>query len=49
MQKIITGDEMWCFQHDPKRSKWLTFPWPKKLHVSNLQMRTTVIKFFSIS
>jgi len=26
MQKIITGDEIWCFQYDPK-SKWQSLQW----------------------
>jgi len=46
--KIITGDETWCFAYDPKTkrqsSDWVgeTFPWPKKLLTIFLDSRGVV-------
>jgi len=44
--RVITGEEMWCFQYDPETNQqsmqWKTqnSPWPKKARMSQLQVKT---------
>jgi len=53
--KIITGDETWCFVYDPEtrrqRSEWVgeTSPRPKKLKLQRSCIKTMLINFFSDS
>jgi len=50
--KIITGDETWCFAYDPetkrKNSEWVgeTSPQPKKLKFQRSCIKTMLINFF---
>jgi histone-lysine N-methyltransferase SETMAR len=50
--KIITGDETWCFTHDPETkrqsSEWVgeTSPRPKKLKFQRSRIKTMLIIFF---
>ena len=50
--KIITGDETWCFAYDPEtkwhNSEWVgeTSPQPKKLQFKRSHIKTTLIIFF---
>jgi hypothetical protein len=50
--KIITGDETWCFVYNPKtkqqNSEWVgeTFLWLKKLKFQKSHIKTTLIIFF---
>jgi hypothetical protein len=50
--KIITGDETWCFAYDPETkqqsSEWVgeTSPRPKKLKFQRSHFKTTLIIFF---
>ena len=50
--RVITGDEMWCFQYDLE-TKWQSIqwktqnsPWPKKARMSQLQVKTMLLCFF---
>jgi len=51
--KIITGDETWCFAYDPETkrqsSEWEgeTSPWPKKLKFQRSHIKTMLIIFFN--
>jgi hypothetical protein len=51
--KIITGDETWCFACDPKTnrqsSEWVgeTSPWPKKLKFQRSRIKIMLIIFFN--
>ena len=51
--KIISGDETWCFACDPEtkrqRSEWVgeTTPRPKKLKFQRSRIKTMLIIFFS--
>jgi len=51
--KIITGDEFWCFAYDPETkresSEWVgeTSPRPKKTETSNIPYQDHVDNFFS--
>jgi len=53
--KIITGDETWCFAYDPetkRKSSELvgeTSPRPKKLKFERSHIKTMSIKFFRLS
>jgi hypothetical protein len=53
--KIITGDEPWCFACDPETkrqsSEWVgeTSPRPKKLKFQMSRIKTTLIIFFLLS
>jgi len=50
--KIITGDETWCFAYDPEtkrqRYEWVgeTSPRPKKLKFQRSSIKTMLIIFF---
>jgi hypothetical protein len=50
--KIIMGDETWCFAYDPERkqqiSEWVdeTSLWPKKLKFHRSCIKTMLIIFF---
>jgi hypothetical protein len=50
--RVITGDESWCFQYDPKTKlqsmQWKTSasPRPRKAHMSQAQVKTMLICFF---
>jgi hypothetical protein len=50
--KIITGDETWCFAYDPETkrqsSEWVgeTYPWPKKLKFQRSRIKTMLTVFF---
>jgi hypothetical protein len=50
--KIIMGDETWCFacDHETKRqsSEWVgeTSPWPKELKFQRSRIKTMLINFF---
>ena len=50
--RVITGDETWCFQHDPETKRqsmqWKTqnLPRPKKAHLSRSQVKTMLVCFF---
>ena len=50
--KIITGDETWCFVYDPdakrQSSEWVgeTSPPPKKLKFQRSRIKTMLINFF---
>jgi hypothetical protein len=52
LNKIITGDETWCFACDPETkrqsSEWVgeTSPQPKKLKFQRSRIKTTLIIFF---
>ena len=50
--KVITGDETWCFQYDPE-TKWQGMQWktqnspqPKKARMSQSQVKTMLVCFF---
>jgi hypothetical protein len=52
--KIITGNEAWCFQYDPE-NKWqslqwkqLMSTWPKEARMLKSQMKKMLITFFDI-
>ena len=51
INKIITGDEIWCFAYDPETkrqsSKWVgeTSPRPKKLKFRRSRFKTMLINF----
>jgi hypothetical protein len=51
--RVITSDEMWCFQYDPetkrKSMQWKTqnSPWPKKARMSWSQVRNMLVCFFN--
>jgi len=54
LSKLITWDEIWCFQYDLE-SKWLslqwkqlTSSWSKKAYMSKSQMKTMLITLFNI-
>jgi len=53
LNKIITGDETWCFAYDPETkrqsSEWVgeISPRPKKLKFQRSRIKTTLIIFFS--
>jgi len=53
LNKIITGDETWCFAYDPKTkrksSEWVgeTSPQPKKLKFQRSCIKTMLIIFFN--
>jgi len=53
--KIIMGDETWCFAYDPETkqqsSEWVgeTSPQPKKLKFQRSCIRTMLITFFQLS
>ena len=53
--KIIMGDETWCFAYDPEtkrqRSEWVgeTPPRPKKLKFRRSRIKTMLIIFFQLS
>jgi len=50
--RVITGDEMWCFQYDPETKRqslqWKTqnLPWPKKACTFQSQVKTMLVCFF---
>jgi len=50
--KIITGDETWCFAYDPETKRqsfeWVdeTYPPPKKLKFQRSRIKTMLIIFF---
>ena len=50
--KIITGDETWCFAYDPEIKRQSsecvgeTYPRPKKLKFQRFRIKTMLIKFF---
>jgi histone-lysine N-methyltransferase SETMAR len=50
--RVITGDETWCFQYDPETKRqskqWKTqdSPWPKKARMSRSQVKTILGCFF---
>jgi hypothetical protein len=50
--KIITGDETWCFAYDPETkrqsSEWVgdTFPRPNKLKFRRSDIKTMLVIFF---
>jgi hypothetical protein len=52
--KIITGDETWCFACDPETkpqiSEWVgeTFPRPKKLKFQRYRIKTMLIIFLTL-
>ena len=52
LEKVITGDESWIFQHDPETKqqscqwKTPTLPRPKKAHMQQLQVKVMLITFF---
>ena len=52
LNKIITGDETWCFAYDPETkrrcSEWVgqTSPRPKKLKLRRSRIKTMLIIFF---
>ena len=52
--KIITGDETWCFAYDPEtkrqNSEWVgkTFPRPKKLKFQSSPIKTVMIIFSTL-
>jgi hypothetical protein len=52
LNKIITGDETWCFAYDPetqrRSSEWVgeTSPPPKKLKFQRSRIKTMLIIFF---
>jgi hypothetical protein len=51
--KIITGDETWCFAYDPETkrqsSEWVgeTSPMPKKMKFQRSRIKTMLINFFN--
>jgi hypothetical protein len=51
--RVITGDETWCFQYNPETKcqsmQWKTqnSPWPKKARCSCSQFKTILVCFFS--
>jgi histone-lysine N-methyltransferase SETMAR len=53
--KIITGEDTWCFAYDPitklQRSEWVgeTSPWLKKLKFQRSHIKTMLIIFFFVS
>jgi len=52
--KIIMGDETWCFAYDreTKRhsSEWVgeTSPWPKKMKFQRFRIKTMLIIFMTL-
>ena len=52
--KIITGDETWCFAHDPETKRqsfeWVgeTSPHPKKLKFQRSRIKTMLIIFSNL-
>jgi len=52
--RVITGDETWIYQYDPKTkqqsAQWKTanFPQPKKFHQSKSRVKTMLLTFFDI-
>jgi len=52
LDKVITGDESWCFAYDPETkrqsSEWVGehFPRPKKLRFQKSKLKTMLIVFF---
>jgi len=50
--RVITGDETWCFQYDPETKRqsmqWKTriSPRPKKARMSRSQVKTMLVCFF---
>jgi len=50
--RVITGDETWCFQYHPETKRqsmqWKTqnSPRPKKARMSRLQVKTMLVRFF---
>jgi len=52
--KIIMGDETWCFTYDPKQSdkssEWVgeTSPWPKKLKFQRSSIKTMLMIFSTL-
>jgi len=50
--KVITGDETWCFQYDPETKRqsmrWKTqnSPRPKQARMSRSQVKTRLVCFF---
>ena len=50
--RVITGDEMWCFQYDPEAKRhsmqWKTqnSPQPKKALMSQSEVKTKLVCFF---
>ncbi|XP_011706123.1 PREDICTED: putative uncharacterized protein FLJ37770, partial [Wasmannia auropunctata] len=55
LDKIITGDETWCFAYDPETkrqsSEWVgeSSPRPKKLRFQKSRVKTMLIVFFDSS
>jgi len=53
LNKIITGDEIWCFAYDPETkqqsSEWVgeTSPWPKKLKFQRSRIKTMLTIIFN--
>jgi hypothetical protein len=53
LDKVITGDEKWCFQYDPETEhqsmQWKTqnSPQPKKACMSRSQFWTKLVCFFN--
>jgi histone-lysine N-methyltransferase SETMAR len=51
--RVITGDETWCFQYDLETKRqsmqWKTWnsPWPKKARMSWSQVKTMLVCFFN--
>jgi len=50
--RVITGDETWCFQYDPE-TKWQSMQWktqnsprPKKARISRSQVKTMLVCVF---
>jgi hypothetical protein len=52
LDRVITGDESWCFQYDPEMKRqsmqWKTSASPrsKKARMSQAQVKTMLICFF---
>ena len=52
LDKVITGDESWCFVYDPQTKRqspeWVGehSPQPKKLRFQKLKVKTMLIVFF---
>ena len=51
LDKVITGDELWVFDYDPKikqqNAEWHTrSSHPKKAHMSRFRVKTMIIVFF---
>jgi hypothetical protein len=51
--RVITGDEMWCFQYKPEtkqhsmQCKTQNSPWSKKARMSRSQVKTMLVCFFN--